>query len=467
MFRLADISGPTIGNMETHGMEASSLDLISLNPEPREKEKDKGRAKDQSGTKKTTSRKCNMCLEKLPTDYKKPVCKTCVDNLLREERTSFVDEMRSFIREEVKTSIASSITAFVPQEPPHKKQRVIESMSDYTSDSEGTKESTDMEPGPSNSASKMESRYLLASEDLEPLLKAMRDTLKIEEIEETKSIQDELFGLLKVKKRRVFPINDTLKELILEEWREPENKISISREFKSRLSFDETEAKIWNTTPKVDIQVTKMTKKTDLPFEDAIQLRDPLDRKADSLLKKTWECAMLNLKSNIATTSMARTLFHWITELEGHVRDGTPREMLLSTFSTLRAATAFIADASAEGVRISAKEGALSNSVRRSLWLRQWTGDFRSKSKLCGIPFEGEYLFGSELDTLLEKAADRKKGFPESRSNQRKQPFRDSKDRKQPFRGKGKQGRWSYPKGGRGRGFLLSASNSAPAFRKQ
>ncbi|KAG8551077.1 hypothetical protein GDO81_018440 [Engystomops pustulosus] len=267
-----------------------------------------------------------MCLEKLPTDYKKTVCKTCVDNLLREERASFVDEMRNFIRDYVRTSVTTSMSAFIPQEPPHKRQRIIESMSDSAFDSEGTKESVDMDPGPSNSASKMESRYLLATEDLEPLLRAMRDALKIEEVEETKTIQDELFGLHKV--------NNTLKELILEEWREPENRISISKEFKNRLSFDEAETKVWNSTPKVDIQVIKMTKKTDLPFEDAIQLK---------------ECAMLNLKSNIATTSMARTLFHWVTELESHIRDGTPREMLLSTFPTLRAATAFIADASAEG----------------------------------------------------------------------------------------------------------------------
>ncbi|KAG8551890.1 hypothetical protein GDO81_004325 [Engystomops pustulosus] len=32
MFRLTDTAGPTIGNMETHGMEAASLDLLSLNP---------------------------------------------------------------------------------------------------------------------------------------------------------------------------------------------------------------------------------------------------------------------------------------------------------------------------------------------------------------------------------------------------------------------------------------------------
>ncbi|XP_071997340.1 uncharacterized protein [Engystomops pustulosus] len=455
--------------MEPCNLEASGLDLISPPPDPKEKEK--GRAKEQSSSerKKTPHKKCNMCFEKLPSAYKKPVCKKCLDNLIREEKTSFMDEMRSFIQEEVRSSVSSSLAAFAPQEPPQKRQKIVDSSSDPASDSDGATVRDSLEPDtfPSTSANRMESRYLLASEDLEPLLKAVRDTLKIEEVEETQSIQDELFGLLKAKKRRVFPVNNTLRDLILEEWRDPENKISLSKEFRNSLSFDEEEAKLWNSAPKMDIQVTKMTKKTDLPFEDATQLKDPLDRKADSLLKKSWECSMLNLKSNIATTSVARTLFHWVMELEKHVRDGTPRELLLNTFPTLKAATAFIADASAEGVRISAKEGALSNSVRRSLWLRQWSGDFRSKSKLCGIPFKGEYVFGPELDTILERAADKKKGFPESRTSLKKPSFRDPKERRPSFRGKGKQGRWSYPKGGRGRGFLLNPSNSATSFRKQ
>ncbi|KAG8566014.1 hypothetical protein GDO81_013062 [Engystomops pustulosus] len=410
-----------------------------------------------------------MCFNKLLSNYKKPVCKECLDSLLKEEKYSFMEEMRSFIKGEVQTSVAASVASIIPQIVPPKRPRVMESYSESEAESEeaSTSFSLDMDVSQSIAATKMESKYLFASENLDALLKAVRDTLKIEDIEEAKSVQDELFGILKAKKKRVFPINNTLKELILEEWREPENRISVSKDFKNRLIFDEEEVKNWNATPKVDVQVTKITKKTDLPFEDAIQLRDPMDRKADSLLKKAWEAAMLNLKVNIATTSVSRTLFFWLSELENHIKTGTSREMLLDTIPMLKSATAFIADASAEGVRFSAKESALSNSVRRAIWLRQWSGDCRSKAKLCSLPFQGEYVFGAELDAILERAADRKKGFPETRTGQRKQSFRDPKEKKFPYRGKGKQGRWSYSKGGRGRGFLLSSSNSSSNFRKQ
>ncbi|XP_071973635.1 uncharacterized protein [Engystomops pustulosus] len=453
--------------MESLIMDVTLPEPPPITPDTKEKEKTKEVEK-----KKASSKRCNMCYNKLSPNYKKTICKECIDGLMREERSSFMDEMKGFIKSEIQTSVSSSISALIPQlQPPCKRPRVVESLSE--SDSEGEQASTsnvelfEMEPPPSSSACKMESKYMFLSEDLDALLKAVRDTLKIEEVEESKSVQDELFGILKAKRRRVFPVNDTLKQLILEEWREPENRISVSREFKNRLIFDEQDSRLWDNPPKVDIQVTKIAKKTDLPFEDAIQLKDPLDRKADSLLKKTWEASMLNLKANIATTSVARTMFFWLSGLENHIRSGTPRDVILDTMPTLKSATAFIADASAEGVRFSAKEGALSNATRRTLWLRQWSGDFRSKSKLCGIPFQGEYVFGPDLDAILEKAADKRKGFPETKSFPKKQPFREPRERKFPYKGKGKQGRWSYPKGGKGRGFLLSSSNTTQPFRKQ
>ncbi|KAG8535942.1 hypothetical protein GDO81_027426 [Engystomops pustulosus] len=112
----------------------------------------------------------------------------------------------------------------------------------------------------------------------------------------------------------------------------------------------------------------------------------------------------------------------------------------------LKSATAFLADPSAEALRF---EAALTNSVRRSLWVKQWGGDVKSKTMLCGIPFQGEFVFGSELDSILEKAADRKKGFPVNKPSPKRPSFsfRPSRENKTQYRGKGKTGRWSYAKG--------------------
>ncbi|KAG8595954.1 hypothetical protein GDO81_001683 [Engystomops pustulosus] len=127
-----------------------------------------------------------MCFNKLLSNYKKPVCKECLDSLLKEEKYSFMEEMRSFIKGEVQTSVAASVASIIPQIVPPKRPRVMESYSESEAESEeaSTSFSLDMDVSQSIAATKMESKYLFASENLDALLKAVRDTLKIEDIEE-------------------------------------------------------------------------------------------------------------------------------------------------------------------------------------------------------------------------------------------------------------------------------------------
>ncbi|MEE6524110.1 hypothetical protein FKM82_023346 [Ascaphus truei] len=54
---------------------------------------------------------------------------------------------------------------------------------------------------------------------------------------------------------------------------------------------------------------------------------------------------------------------------------------------------------------------ALAVSARRALWLRQWMADTASKNSLCGLPFEGEFLFGNKLDAIITKASGGKSTF--------------------------------------------------------
>lgn len=83
----------------------------------------------------------------------------------------------------------------------------------------------------------------------------------------------------------------------------------------------------------------------------------------------------------------------------------------------LKKAAAFLADASSDSIRLSARAAALSNTARRALWLKNWRGDVNFKSKLCAIPCEGEFQFGSVLDEILERAGDKGKVFPSTSSN--------------------------------------------------
>ncbi|XP_044152181.1 lamina-associated polypeptide 2, isoforms alpha/zeta-like [Bufo gargarizans] len=165
-----------------------------------------------------------------------------------------------------------------------------------------------------------------------------------------------------------------------------------------------------------------------------------MDKRADAYLRKNWEASTSAFKPNIATTSVARSLKLWLEELESHIENKTPRDQLLEAIPTMSSAVDFISDASADALRLSAREAALSNSARRSLWLKGRKGDVASKSKLCALPCQGGFLFGSALDDILDKASDKKKGFPAPsfpkqgkpfRSNERRKAFGDQKKRRE------------------------------------
>ncbi|XP_073408752.1 uncharacterized protein [Dendrobates tinctorius] len=126
------------------------------------------------------------------------------------------------------------------------------------------------------------------------------------------------------------------KNLILEEWEFPEKKLSIPGEMKDRFHLDKEAAKPWTEIPK---------------------------------------------------------------QLEDHIKRGTPREDLPTSLPLIQKAAAFLADSSAEWVRIA-----------------------------------GKYVFGPALDELLEKVTDKKKNLPEP-----KKPYRPPQAQTPQYRGQNRK----------------------------
>ncbi|XP_069810484.1 lamina-associated polypeptide 2, isoforms alpha/zeta-like [Dendropsophus ebraccatus] len=247
---------------------------------------------------------------------------------------------------------------------------------------------------------------------VDTLIKAVRETMGIEETPEPQTIQDRMFGGLAPKKRPVFPIHQNIKTLIKHEWSNPDRKFFIPAAFKRKYPFDQEESSTWGVAPKIDPPIAKIFKQNALPFEDCASLKDPMDRRAEIYLKKDWEASTAVFKPLVAATSVSRALEVWLSELKEMISKGTPVDELLKPFETLEKAMSFVSEASADALKLSARSAAVSNSARRSMWLKEWKGDVTSRSKLCGVPCEGNLLFGPALDNILEKASDRKKGFP-------------------------------------------------------
>lgn len=103
---------------------------------------------------------------------------------------------------------------------------------------------------------------------------------------------------------------------------------------------------------------------------------------------------------------------HWLEQLKVHIETGTSHKDLLESLPVLQKTVGYMADASAESVRMTARSLALIKSARRALWVKTWSGNSASKSKLRGLPFEGDLVFGPDLDAVLDRTADKKRVFP-------------------------------------------------------
>ncbi|CAJ0938625.1 unnamed protein product [Ranitomeya imitator] len=292
--------------------------------------------------------KCSACASKLPSAYKKKLCQPCTDEVLRSEQPFLLDSIRTLIKQEVQSSMAALSQALTPQPPPPKKRKMAPIDSDsgeiHTLGSEDIweNEGSISTPKSDNKKSLLFRRYGRANFHGE-------GHHGVEENVASHAVQDDMFGRLKPRTPKGFPIHENIENLVLHEWGLLEKGLSVPSELKNRFPLD-GDYSLWKM-PKVDVQVSRVTKKTALPFEDSSQLKDPMDRKIESLLRKSWDTSTNLLKTNVASTCVARSLFLWLRTLENHLSQGTSREEILNSPPLLQKATLFLADASAESVR--------------------------------------------------------------------------------------------------------------------
>ncbi|CAJ0963072.1 unnamed protein product [Ranitomeya imitator] len=91
-----------------------------------------------SGSKTKTTRKCAVCMKKLSSSYKKSLCKECTDKIISEERPSLIEEIKTLIQQEIKTSLATlSQPTPSPSAPPEAKKRKLNPQEEEQEDSQG------------------------------------------------------------------------------------------------------------------------------------------------------------------------------------------------------------------------------------------------------------------------------------------------------------------------------------------
>ena len=396
------------------------------------------------------------------------MCRSCIRNLVEEETSQQYKDLYSSVQE--MASSLSSVKDILaqgpanqgePQQPPPIPKVPASRQTDGDSGDEGTSTLTSLrgsdEEEQEEEDSSKSSKFKLSLEEVDDLLKAIYTTLDIQEEKIQLSTYDKMFQGLDDSKRRVFPVHKVLSDTIKKEWKDPERAPFFSKTLKRRFPFEDGDTELWNKKPKVDAAFSQVSRRTDLAFEDMGVLKDAMDKRADSLLKKAWDSTSTSLKPAMAATVVARNLECWVEKLKNHVEAGTPRKDLLESFPLILKAIKYLADASAESIKMAARSAALVNSVRRAVWLKTWSGDTPSKVKLCGLPFSGDLLFGQDLEKVLDRTADKKKAFPPKKGQNLKKnfrPFQQSHKNKEE-----NKKRWGSQRG-RGRGGILFKSPS-------
>ncbi|XP_077151067.1 lamina-associated polypeptide 2, isoforms alpha/zeta-like [Ranitomeya variabilis] len=351
-------------------------------------------------TGKTKHIQCALCSQPLPDNYLKKLCQSCIESTLREESSVRSEDIRSMIREELQAFRSS--------------EKISEGRKKYNSPrSEQSSETEDKDSDGSQRiiSSDDERDTCFPTDSIDNLVRSVCNTMGIEDTKIPKTPQDVMFAGLSERKKPSFPVIPAIKNVVKKEW-ESQGQRGLPSSSKRRYPFNDEDFSIWLKAPKVDAAVASTSKKSLLPVEDSGSLQDPLDRKADTLLKRAWESCTGAFRPAISATCTARSMLVWLNDLEEGLKSGLSRDRLISSIPLIRGATAFLADSSADSIRLAAKSAGLTNAARRALWLKGWKGDPQTKSKLCGLPCQGEYLFGTKLDEILTKAGERKKGFP-------------------------------------------------------
>lgn len=144
--------------------------------------------------------------------------------------------------------------------------------------------------------------------------------------------------------------------------------IFIPGSLKGRFPFKEEDASLWEKCPKLDAALSSVARSSDLSFEDAGSLKDAMDRKAEAYLRKAWDAGAANFEPAIASTCIARTLDLWLRQLKILLESDTPKEEL-DSLTVLNKTVAYIADASAEAIRFSARCTAIINQPSKKGYL--------------------------------------------------------------------------------------------------
>ncbi|VEL13085.1 unnamed protein product [Protopolystoma xenopodis] len=280
---------------------------------------------------KITKRQCEACSH-YALEHKR-LCSDCLSNAAGPSTSDQISHLMNWMQTSFVDSMASAISKGTEKAVKTVTQRSRDSLTDVYSD-KGSESNFDLEK-------------------VEPLILALRKILELDSEDGSSTNHDKMFKYRK-KANHLLPIHKVIKEEIKTEWEQPDQKFFVTKKMNKMYPFDTEETKDWEEPPKVDAAITRVARKTTLPVDEGISLRDVMERKQDNTLKKATVAGSI-CKPAVAITSVARAMKLWLHNLEDALTNRVSRDQILEDLQIVKLATDYIAEASLDAIRCSAK----------------------------------------------------------------------------------------------------------------
>ncbi|PIO36457.1 hypothetical protein AB205_0015730 [Aquarana catesbeiana] len=247
-------------------------------------------------------------------------------------------------------------------------------------DRDGTDDSSSEESGGEGPSSASQEEKVL----VQILAGLVRSTFKLPISESVKEPSSSLGSLKPPQTAHALPVHNLLEKLLYSEWDHPHKCFLPPKKFSTLYPMEEKFIKMWGI-PAIDAAISSM-------------LREPVDKKMESLLKDVFSLAGLVAQPAVAAIGVCQYL-------RDHVKQVIKvlPEQQAQGLANLPAALCFVVDAIRDSIMQTSRLSLGLVHLRRILWLKNWSAEAPCKKLLAGFPFRGARLFGEDLDNYIKR----------------------------------------------------------------
>ena len=220
---------------------------------------------------------------------------------------------------------------------------------------------------------------------------------------------DEKFFPPETPNQKLYPLPQFFANKIKAEWKSPLNPKQLPSIMKKNYTLLDPGESMFKT-PKVDAAVTALQTSGFLTQDGEGSIRDPVDKKADTALRRAHEALTMGMRAATVASIVARASIVWARRLV-NILPPENRSFQEGASRWLKSVS-LLSDASLDFLVLNARALAATVAARRLFWLRQWQADPHSKFVVAAFPFQGNRLFGEALDQILVETRDKKKVLP-------------------------------------------------------